>query len=368
MVVSRRAMVAMGGVCAGAGLLTALVVVPGLAGSALAEAASTGACSATAHIDSQWGTGTAGGQIVAVTVVNTSATPSTRWTVTWPLVGGQRVVSGWSAAITTSSGIVTATNLAYNGRLAPNGSATFGMQLAGAGPAPTLTCANDAAPQSPSPSPPQSSAPPTGADVTVAIGDNQRTVTLLVGQTLGVSLSSDHRPPATSGSGLTQLSMSGGYPTGQPLTAVYRAVTPGLVDVSSQTDYACLHASPPCAVPIALWTVHVKVVNTPPSDSGQTITVTTADNTRAISLRVGDTLVVSLPSMYTPTKVSSSAALAQRDVVGGYPTGQPLVARYLAVAQGTVDVSSISDAACNHQPTPCPSPQVPWIVHVTVTN
>jgi hypothetical protein len=71
--------------------------------------------------------------------------------------------------------------------------------------------------------------------------------------------------------------------------------------------------------------------------------------------------------MYTPPEVTSGGVLVQRDVVGGYPTGQPLVARYAAAAQGTVDVSSFTDAACNHQATPCPSPQVPWVVHVTVT-
>jgi hypothetical protein len=83
-------------------------------------------------------------------------------------------------------------------------------------------------------------------------------------------------------------------------------------------------------------------------------------------LHVGDTLVVSLPSMYVPPTLSSGAALVASDVTGGYPTGQPLVARYLAVAQGQADVSTITDAACNHQPMPCPSPQVRWVVHVAV--
>jgi hypothetical protein len=106
----------------------------------------------------------------------------------------------------------------------------------------------------------------------------------------------------------------------------------------------------------------------PPAGGGQTVTVTTTANQSTVSLHVGDTLEVSLPSMYVPPTVSSGAVLVASDVTGGYPTLQPLVAHYLAVAQGQTDVSTISDAACNHQPTPCPSPQVRWVVHVTVTS
>jgi hypothetical protein len=77
--------------------------------------------------------------------------------------------------------------------------------------------------------------------------------------------------------------------------------------------------------------------------------------------------VVSLPSDYLPPNVAPAGVLVQRDVVGGYPSAQPLVARYVADAAGQADVSTRTDAACNHAPTPCPSPSVPWTVHVTVT-
>jgi hypothetical protein len=349
---------------AGAGLLTALAVAPVIAGSAAAGAALVGGCSATAHIDSQWGSGATGGEIVTVTVVNTSSTTGTKWTVTWALASGQQVASAWNATVTTSNGNATALNAAYNGTLAPAASTTFGMQLAGTGPAPAMSCGNDAAPQGTGSS---GATPPAGADVGVTGADNQTTVTLLVGQTLGVSLGADYRPPTVGGSQLTRLSTSGGYPTRQPLTALYRAVAPGTLDVTSQTDYDCLHATPRCAVPVALWTVHVRIVEKPPTGGGRTVTVTQAENMSTVSLHVGDTLVVSLPSMFAPPTVTSSAALVSDQIVGGYPSDQPLVARYLAVAQGQADVSTISDSACNHQPTPCPSPQVRWMVHVTVT-
>jgi hypothetical protein len=116
---------------------------------------------------------------------------------------------------------------------------------------------------------------------------------------------------------------------------------------------------------VQLWIVHVRVVDV--STGGQTVTVTTADNTRAVNLRVGDTLAVTLPSMYVPPRVTSIGVLVAVDVAGGYPTNQPLVAHYVAAAAGRADVSSYTDFACNHDPTPCPAPIMTWVVHVTVT-
>ncbi len=358
MAVSRRVTLAVGAVAAGAGLLAALVMAPRAVGMA---AAGVGGCSATAAIQSQWGSGTAGGEIVTVTVVNTSAQAATTWTVTWTATG--QVVSAWNAAVSVSGGTATAVNAGYNGSLAPDASTTFGMQLAGTGAAPAMSCANDAVPPTGGSA---SATPPSGADVGVTDADAGRTVTLLVGQTLGVSLPADYRPATADGSALSQLSNSGGFPTGLPFTALYRAVAPGSVDLSSQTDDACLHATPPCAVPIALWVVHVRVVDVSNS-GGQTVTVTTADNGRALGLRVGDTLVVSLPSQYDPPPSNTGGVLVQRDVTGGYPTNQPLVAHYLATAPGQADLTTYTDYPCDHDPTPCPGPIMRWTIHLTVT-
>jgi hypothetical protein len=114
--------------------------------------------------------------------------------------------------------------------------------------------------------------------------------------------------------------------------------------------------------------VHVNVVPVPSNGSGQTVTVTTASNTSTVTLRLGDTLLVTLPSAYAAPKVAASGPLVAYDLVGGYPTEQPLSARYLAVAQGQEDVSTVSDNACYHTPTLCPSPRVQWVVHVVVTD
>jgi len=329
MTASKLAAGLVSGLVAGAGLLTALTATPTLA------ATPGGGCTATARIDSQWGAG----QIVTVTVTNTSATTATGWTVTGTLGAGQKIQSAWNAVVSTAGSAVTATNTSWNGRLATGASTSFGMQLAGVAAAPVLSCDNGGAP---------------AADVTVAEADNTRTVTLRVGQTLAVSLRADYRPTVAGGSALTQLSSSGGYPTGRQLSAVYRAAAAGTADVTSST---------PSGV---IWAVHVSVIGTSPTGSGQTYIVTTADNQHSLGLVTGDILVVSLPSNYVPPAVTPAGVLSLSSVSGGYPATEPLVARYLAVAPGQADVASYTDAACNHQPMPCPSPSVPWLLHVTV--
>jgi len=259
MTVSRPAALAVSGITAAAGLLCVLAMTPTVSGGLPVAATLALGCSATSHIDSQWGAGTSGGQILTVTIANTSPATATNWTVTWTLAGGQRVLSAWNATVSTTGTTVTAVNAPYNGVLAPGASTSFGMQLAGVASAPMPSCDNGIT--APTSSTPTISVPPDGSDLTVTQADNQKTVTL----------------------------------------------------------------------------------------------------------HTGDTLVVSLPSDYKPPKVTPVGVVVQRDVAGGYPTTQPLVARFTAAAPGRADVSTMTDAACNHQPTPCPSPTVPWIVHVIVT-
>ncbi len=342
-------------------MLMALMLTPGVASVASAAGTTAGGCSATVHIDSQWGSGPSGGENVTVTVVNTAATSATTWTVTGSLAGGQQLGSAWNARITSASGGgFTAVNQPYNGALAPGASTSFGMSLSGTGPVTISSCANDTVPTS------SSTSPSAGADVTVSGGDSGITVTLLVGQTLAVSLPSYFDPPAVTGPALVQLSSTGGYPTGQSVAARYRAATPGLVDLTSQTDSDCQHQSPPCAAPVYLWRVHVNVIS-PSSSGGQTVTVTRADSGRSITLHVGDQLIVSLPSEYDVPKVTPAGVLVATDVVGGYPTGQALAARYRVVSTGQARVSTVPDSPCIHQPMPCPTPQIPWFLDVTVS-
>ncbi|GID90676.1 cellulose binding domain-containing protein [Amorphoplanes digitatis] len=254
MALSRPSVVGLCAAIGGTAAAAALAMSPAVAdGGSVASAA--GGCGAIARVEAQWGSGPSGGQVLTVSVTNTSAATTTKWAVAWALGAGRRIVSAWNAAVSTSGGTATAINASHNGILAPGTSATFGMQLSGVGPAPALSCDNGA-------TTPTSSPPPSGTDVTV----------------------------------------------------------------------------------------------------------TEADNRGTVRLRVGGALVVSLASNYLPPTLSTAGVLVPRDNAGGYPTGQPLVARYVAAAAGTVEVSTRTDIACNHQPTPCPSPSVPWSVTVTVTN
>lgn len=259
-------------VSAGAGLLIALATALAIAGNTAVADGEPAGCSATARIDSQWGAGAGGGQTVAVAITNTGSTPATRWTASWTVAGGQSVVSAWNATLSTSGSTVTAVNAAYNGSLAPGASTSFGMQLSGVAPAPVLSCANDASvPVTPSTS------PSNGADVTVTEIDSQRTVTLAVGQALSVALPQQYRPTSANGSALVRVSTSGGYPTGQPLVELYRAAAPGAADLTSQTDHPCLHTTPPCAMPVKLWRVHVIV--TSPGDLPPVVELTSPNST-----------------------------------------------------------------------------------------
>ena len=97
-------------------------------------------CTATAHLDTVWGDGF----VATVTVRNTSAATSTAgWSVGWTLPSGVRIDNTWMATGTTDGGRFTASNMAWNGTLAPDATTTFGVLAHTAGgtvAVPTLTC------------------------------------------------------------------------------------------------------------------------------------------------------------------------------------------------------------------------------------
>ncbi|WP_155370150.1 lytic polysaccharide monooxygenase [Catellatospora vulcania] len=74
-------------------------------------------CTATLRIISQW----QAGYQAEVQVTGTSGTRG------WSVGFTGALQNGWSANFTTSGSAVTATNVAYNGSLAPNGTTTFGF-------------------------------------------------------------------------------------------------------------------------------------------------------------------------------------------------------------------------------------------------
>ncbi|MEV6006940.1 endo-1,4-beta-xylanase [Streptomyces sp. NPDC051976] len=80
-------------------------------------------CKVSTTVDA-WNTGLT----EQVTLTNTGSSTINGWKLGFTLPGGQTVVSAWNAAVSPSSGAVTATNLSYNASLAPGASTSFGLQ------------------------------------------------------------------------------------------------------------------------------------------------------------------------------------------------------------------------------------------------
>lgn len=81
----------------------------------------TGACTATPTVQTQWGTGYV---IQPLTITNTSTSTITGWTVTFTLPAGHTLTGSWNATVTTSGQTVTARSMSFNGTLAPGAATT----------------------------------------------------------------------------------------------------------------------------------------------------------------------------------------------------------------------------------------------------
>jgi hypothetical protein len=69
-----------------------------------------------------------GGFTANVTVANTGTAAVNGWTLGFTLPSGQAITSSWNAALTGTSGAVTARNIAWNGAIPAGGSTSFGFQ------------------------------------------------------------------------------------------------------------------------------------------------------------------------------------------------------------------------------------------------
>lgn len=89
------------------------------------------------------------------------------------------------------------------------------------------------------------------------------TVRVRVGEQVVVELPADasggYVAPVSDGAALERSSTRGGYPSGQPVVAVFAAIGAGAVNLTSTTDYACLHSEPRCLLPQRQWSVRVVV-------------------------------------------------------------------------------------------------------------
>jgi cellulase/cellobiase CelA1 len=87
--------------------------------------ASGGACHVTDSMLA-WNTGFTSN----LTITNTGTTPIDGWSLGFTLASGQAITSGWNATYSPTGGRVTATNLSYNGGIAPGASTNIGFQAA----------------------------------------------------------------------------------------------------------------------------------------------------------------------------------------------------------------------------------------------
>jgi chitinase len=97
-------------------------------------AASASALKVSLKVTSDWGTG----RNVDMVVTNTGTTTVNKWSVSVPWKGSS--VSMWNASAFLAGGVLTATNLSWNGTLAPGASASLGFTDNGSFVLPT-TCA-----------------------------------------------------------------------------------------------------------------------------------------------------------------------------------------------------------------------------------
>ncbi|MEU7679319.1 cellulose binding domain-containing protein [Micromonospora taraxaci] len=81
-------------------------------------------CRVTYRNQSEW----QGGFVATVTVQNIGTAPVDGWIVTFTFPGDQQVTSHWNATVGQTGATVTARDVGWNRVLAPDGSATFGVQ------------------------------------------------------------------------------------------------------------------------------------------------------------------------------------------------------------------------------------------------
>lgn len=98
--------------------------------------------------------------------------------------------------------------------------------------------------------------------------------------------------------------------------------------------------------------------------------MTEADSGKTVHLHIGQRLRVVLgdrrEQWHLPASPEPSLRLAAAS--GGYPSGRPAIAIFIALRAGTASVTSITDHPCLHAQPPCMIAQRVWSVRVVVTG
>ncbi len=111
-----------------------------LVAMATGRAAAQGACSVAYTTVNNWGSGAQ----LKVSLTNTSAA-KTSWELCWTYAGNDVITNLWDGTYTQSGKNVCVKNVAHNGNLSSNGTATFGFLVNNPGPAPATYTLNGVA-------------------------------------------------------------------------------------------------------------------------------------------------------------------------------------------------------------------------------
>jgi hypothetical protein len=95
-------------------------------------------------------------------------------------------------------------------------------------------------------------------------------------------------------------------------------------------------------------------------------TVTLADAGYTVRLSRGERLDVYLQDGAWDPPQAYGGAVQRTEAAGGYPSGEPARATFVAVANGTATILSRTDHPCLHAHPPCAMVQRLWLVRVIV--
>ena len=90
--------------------------------TAIAAAAQTASAACTYQVDNEW----SNGFVASIIIKNDTASPVNNWSVNWQYASN-RVTNGWNSNL-SGSNPYTATNMSWNGNIAPGQSVSFGFQ------------------------------------------------------------------------------------------------------------------------------------------------------------------------------------------------------------------------------------------------
>ena len=130
------------------------------------------------------------------------------------------------------------------------------------------------------------------------------------------------------------------------------------------------HASPASTVipsPTSTTLPHTSTTTTPPS-TGDTVSVTQADDGKTFTLRRGQHLVVTLddPSWQWSEPDTDKPSVLARTAVSANPSSTHVTASFDAEGAGQAHVSASKDAPCRNAQPPCMVPTYLWQITVNV--